>query len=61
MVSDCRSSSHLSALELVQMVGLPQPSLPGVSVLPVDVDEDVGVASGPHHVSREDADLIRVF
>lgn len=54
-------SSHLSAFKFVEMTGLSQRAFSSISVLSVEVDEHVGITSGPHHVSSEDVDLICVF
>lgn len=58
--SSCRNSSYLSTFKFVEVVGVLQITLSGVSVFPININEDVGVGPGSQHVTGEDAHFVGV-
>lgn len=52
--------TYLASFEFIEVVGVLETALSGVSVLAVNINEDVGVAPGSQYVTREDAHFVGV-
>lgn len=52
--------AYLPPLKFVEVVRVPQIALAGVSALPININEDVGVGPSAEHVAGEDAHLVGV-
>lgn len=52
--------SHLASLKFVNVVRIPQEALSGVSILPINVNIDIGICPSSQHVTGEDAHFVGV-